>query len=251
MAPHSLLTEIRVALIFFTRLPLSYAGTITGPDFARASWASPLVGVLIGATGGLIYAVAFALNLQPLLSALLAIAATVLLTGAMHEDGLADVADGFWGGSTRDRKLAIMRDSRIGTYAGLALVFSVAIRTAAVAALATPAAAAASLIAAHAGARAVLPTLMRLLPLARSEGLAANAGEPPVGAAFAALALGLLVLVLSLGAIALPAAVAGFGAAYAMARIAKRHIGGQTGDVLGAAEQLAEVAILITAAAFA
>jgi adenosylcobinamide-GDP ribazoletransferase len=93
--------------------------------------------------------------------------------------------------------------------------------------------------------------LMRLLPLARSEGLAANAGEPPVGAAFAALALGLLVLVLSLGAIALPAAVAGFGAAYAMARIAQHHIGGRTGDVLGAAEQLAEVAILITAAAFA
>ena len=93
--------------------------------------------------------------------------------------------------------------------------------------------------------------LMRVMPLARSEGLAASAGEPPAGAAFAALALGLLVLILALRLVAVPAAFAGFGAAYAVAKIAERHIGGRTGDVLGAAEQFAEGAILITAAALA
>src|SRR5262249_15633861 len=143
----------------------------------------------------------------------------------------------------------MMRDSRIGAYACLALILSVAIRAAAVAALARPATAVAALIAAHAGARAILPTLMRLGPLARSDGLAADAGEPAAGAASAALLLGSLVLMLGLGATAVPAALTGSGAAYAMVRTAERHIGGRTGDVLGAAEQLAEIAILVTAAA--
>ena len=248
---HALLKDLCVALIFLTRLAVRYSGAITGGDLARASWALPLIGVLVGGVGGLIYAIALALHLPPLPSALLAVAATVLLTGAMHEDGLADVADGFWGGSTRERKLEIMRDSRIGTYACLALVFSVAIRAAAVAALATPAAAAAGLIAAHAGARSVMPMFMRVMPLARSEGLAASAGEPPAGAAFAALALGFLVLILALGLVAVPAAFAGLGAAYLISKLAERHIGGRTGDVLGGAEQFAEAAILITAAALA
>ncbi|MCI0431690.1 MAG: adenosylcobinamide-GDP ribazoletransferase [Rhodospirillales bacterium] len=251
--PHwrPLIKDIRVALIFLTRLPLPHDGTITGADLARATWANPLAGALIGAAGGFAYAIAFALHLPPLLSALFALAATILLTGALHEDGLGDVADGFGGGFARERKLEIMRDSRIGTYACLALVLSVAIRAAAVASLATPAAAAAGLIAAHAGARAVIPTLMRLVPLARSEGLAAHTGEPPAAAAFAALALGFVVLALSLGGAAVPAGLAGCGAAYAMGRTAKRHIGGRTGDVLGAAEQVAEAAILVTAAALA
>ena len=249
LVPHSLLKDVRVALIFLTRLPVRYAGAIDGSDLARASWAFPVIGVLVGGVGGLTYAAAFALHLPPLPSALLAIAASVLLTGAMHEDGLADVADGFWGGATRERKLEIMRDSRIGTYGCLALIFSVAIRAAAVAALVTPAAVTAGLIAAHAGARAVMPILMRIMPLARSEGLAASAGEPPAGAASAALALGLLVLILTLGLIAIPTAFAAIGAAYAAAKIAERHIGGRTGDVLGGAEQCAEAAILMTAAA--
>jgi adenosylcobinamide-GDP ribazoletransferase len=244
-----LFRDLCVALIFLTRLPLRYAGAIAGTDLARASWAFPVIGVLVGGVGGLTYAAAFALHLPPLPSALLAIAATVLLTGAIHEDGLADVADGFWGGSTRERKLEIMRDSRIGTYACLALIFSVAIRAAAVAALATPAAATAGLIAAHAGARAVMPMLMRVMPLARSEGLAASAGEPPAGAASAALALGLLVLILALGLVGVPAAFAATGAAYAVAKIAERQLGGRTGDVLGGAEQVTEAAILLTAAA--
>ena len=247
--PVAFATDLKIAMIFLTRLPLRHDGAITGEDLARATWANPLAGALIGAVGGGIYALAFALGLTPLLCALLALAATILLTGALHEDGLGDVADGFGGGFKREQKLAIMRDSRIGTYAGLALILSIALRAAALAALASPGLALAALIAAHAGARAVIPPLMRLLPLARAEGLAAYAGEPPAQSALLALGLGLLICLFALGPAGLIALAVGAGAAGAMGWVARRQIGGYTGDVLGAAEQLAEAAILIAASA--
>jgi adenosylcobinamide-GDP ribazoletransferase len=245
----ALALDLKIALIFLTRLPLRHDGAITGADLARASWANPLAGAVIGAGGALVYLLAFELGLPPLLCALLAVAGTILLTGALHEDGLGDVADGFGGAFEREKKLQIMRDSRIGTYAGLALILSVAIRAAALAALAEPHLAAAALIAAHAGARAVIPWLMRSVPLAKAEGLAAYAGEPPTSSAATSLGLGLLLAVLALGWTGLAAMLAGAGAAFAMAALARRQIGGYTGDVLGAAEQLAEAAMLIAAAA--
>jgi adenosylcobinamide-GDP ribazoletransferase len=245
----ALALDLKLALIFFTRLPLRHEGAITGEDLARATWANPLAGAVVGAAGGLIYAVSFLLGLPPLLSALLALAGTILLTGALHEDGLGDVADGFGGAFEREKKLAIMRDSRIGTYAGLALILSVAIRAAALSAIAEPQAVLAALIAAHAGARGFIPGLMRSLPLAKAEGLAAYAGEPPRAIAATSMFLGLLVSVLALGGAGLVAAVAGACAAWAMGAIARRQIGGYTGDVLGAAEQLAEAAMLIAVAA--
>ena len=245
--PAALATDLKIALIFMTRLPLRHAGAISGEDLARATWANPLAGALIGAIGGGAYALAFALGLTELLCALLAVAATILLTGALHEDGLGDVADGFGGAFEREKKLAIMRDSRIGSYAGLALILSVGIRAAALAGLASPGLALAALIAAHAGARAIIPLLMRLFPLARAEGLAAYAGEPPARSVLLALLIGCAITLLSLGAAGLAALAAGIAAAAAMGWIARRQIGGYTGDVLGAAEQLAEAAILIAA----
>jgi cobalamin synthase len=134
----ALVVDVKIALIFLTRLPLRHAGAITGEDLARASWANPIAGALIGASGALVYLIAYSIGLPPLLSALLAVAATILITGALHEDGLGDVADGFGGAFEREKKLAIMRDSRIGTYAGLALILSVAIRAAALTAIAEP-----------------------------------------------------------------------------------------------------------------
>jgi adenosylcobinamide-GDP ribazoletransferase len=245
----SLALDLKIVLIFFTRLPLRHVGAITGEDLARATWANPLAGALIGAAGGLIYALAFQLALPPLLCGLLAVAGTILLTGALHEDGLGDVADGFGGAFERERKLAIMRDSRIGAYAGLALILSVALRAAALSAIAGPESVAAALIAAHAGARAFIPWLMRTFPLAKAEGLAAYAGEPPRSSAAVALGLALLVAAIALGGIGVAALLAGACAARAMGALARRQIGGYTGDVLGAAEQLAEAAMLIAAAA--
>ncbi len=244
-----LAADLKIALIFLTRLPLPRTEAIRSEDLARATWANPVAGAIVGAAGGLVYLLAFTLGLAPLLSALLAVAGTILLTGALHEDGLADVADGFGGAIERERKLAIMRDSRIGTYAGIALFFSIAIRAAALATLAEPAGVAAALIAAHAGARATIPLLMRSFSRARAEGLAVDAGDPPRTSVQIALALGLVVCVLMLGMAGIAVMLAGAGAAFAMGAIARRQIGGYTGDVLGAAEQLAEAAMLIAAVA--
>src|SRR5262249_12873429 len=148
-------------------------------EVARASWALPLAGLLIGLAGGAIYFLAHSVGLTAGPAAALALATTVLLTGALHEDGLADTADGVGGGRTRDRKLEIMRDSRIGAYGACALFLSLIIRWSALAAIANPQAVLVTLCVAHAASRASLPAFMRLVPLARTDGLAAGAGQPP------------------------------------------------------------------------
>ena len=135
-----------------------------------------MVGALIGLAGAIAYALAVWLGLPPWPAAVLALATTIWLTGALHEDGLADVADGFGGGRTREDKLAIMRDPRIGSYGALALVLAVLARAGAMAALAEPAAVAAALVAAGAASRAALPAVMAALPQARPDGLAAKGG---------------------------------------------------------------------------
>jgi adenosylcobinamide-GDP ribazoletransferase len=181
---------------------------------------------------------------------MLALAATAFVTGALHEDGLADTADGLGGGRTRERKLDIMRDSRIGTYGTCALILSFGLRWSALAAIADPWKVAMALSAAHAAARAGVPAFMWLVPPARPDGLSAAAGRPPTRSVAIALGLGALFL------------VCGFGPADAMiglillaltglvlARLATRHIGGQTGDILGALEQIGEISILLLAAA--
>src|SRR5579862_1616236 len=109
--------ELIAALTFLTRLPTGRAAANAPLSrLADTSWAFPLVGLVIGAIGGIAYAIASALALPALAAALIAIAATALVTGGLHEDGLADTADGFGGGATRELKLEIMRDSRIGTF---------------------------------------------------------------------------------------------------------------------------------------
>ena len=153
LSPAAWLTDLKIGLIFLTRLPLKHAGEISGRDLARATRVNPVVGAIIGAVGAAAFWTASALGLPALLCGLLAVAATILLTGAFHEDGLADVADGFGGGWQREQKLEIMRDSRVGTYGATALILTVALRSAALAALATPELAGPALIAAHAVAR--------------------------------------------------------------------------------------------------
>src|SRR5258708_712214 len=112
---HRLATDLAVSLMFCTRLPLARAMSVGGGDIARASWAMPVAGAVVGALGALAYWMALHLGLPPLVAAALALAAGMLATGCLHEDGLADMADSF-GGDGRERKLEIMRDSRLGTY---------------------------------------------------------------------------------------------------------------------------------------
>ena len=126
-------------------------------------------------------------------------AATLLVTGCLHEDGLADTADGFGASASRERKLDIMRDSEIGAYGTCALILSFMLRTGALVSLAEPRLVALALIAAHAGARATLPVFMRLVPNARRDGLSAGAGTPPQSSALIAALLGLVTILLCFG----------------------------------------------------
>lgn len=231
------------AVAFLTRIPVP-AARARRPDLNRAAVFFPLVGALVGGIAAGTRALAD-LALPPLPATLLAVAAALIVTGALHEDGLADVADGFGGGRTLEDKLRIMRDSRIGSYGALALVLGLLARAGALAALAAPGAVAAALVAAGAMSRAALAPAMTMLPLTRNDGLAAAAGRPHPLRAAAAILVGALIAVVLLGKAAAAALLAGAGAAFAVAWLARRQIGGHTGDVLGAVQQLTEIGVLL------
>ena len=257
LTPRAAAELVLSALRFYSRLPVPVLGFETAPhampDFTRLPAVLPIAGVIIALPAAMALAASGALGLPPLLAAALALAVSMRVTGAFHEDGLADTADGFGGGRTRERKLDIMKDSRIGTFGGAALVVSILARAAALAALLEargwPAAAAAWLML-GAVTRLVALTPLVLLPPARDEGAAWAAARP--GPAALALGAGLAIALafaaaapggLSARATAL-ALVAALACGFALTAMARRHIGGQTGDVAGAAEQTAEIAML-------
>jgi adenosylcobinamide-GDP ribazoletransferase len=243
--------ELLTAARFLTRLPLGAAEPLEPGALARASWAFPLVGALVGLIAAFAYAIAIGFDLPAPVAALIAVGASILVTGALHEDGLADTADGL-GGDDVATRLAIMRDSRIGTYGVLALILGVGLRAAALASIGTGAAVLAALVAAHAAGRGGMAVALYTLPAARSDGLGALAGQPEPATVAAALGLAILLVLLTLGFA--PGLVALAPAAIAMTaigEIGRRRIGGQTGDVLGAIEQGGEAATLIAAAAWA
>jgi adenosylcobinamide-GDP ribazoletransferase len=243
------------ALRFYSRLPLpifAFEQTpFAMPDMARLAPYAPVAGAIIGACGALVLAIARALGLPFLLSAALALSALVLIGGAFHEDGLADVADGFGGGATRERKLEIMRDSRIGAFGGAALILSLLLRAAALAALVGEGTriAVMALVVGGALSRAYGLAPIALLDPARFDGAGASVGRLQARAFSRSLAAALaIVFVVSFGGLGfgrtLLAGILAAVAALAMTEIARRQIGGQTGDVAGAAQQLAEIAFL-------
>jgi adenosylcobinamide-GDP ribazoletransferase len=241
--------DVADALRFFTRLPVGEPGLGGALDMGRIAWAAPVAGAAVGLIGALILALTTALGLPPLLRAGFATAALIGLTGALHEDGLADVADGFGGGATRAMKLEIMRDSRIGAYGALALALALILRVGALTAALDGgfwrAALSLILVAALSRAAALIP--LALLPPARADGAGAAAGqlEPNALAAAwgSALVIALALGLVALGLIhALAAALASAAAALGVVALARRAIGGQTGDVAGAAQQCAEIA---------
>lgn len=213
--------------------------------------AFPLVGLIAAAPAALLLLVLPALGLSPLVCGILALAALVAMTGALHEDGLADVADGLGGHHRRERALEIMHDSRVGSYGAIALVLSLGLRAALLAELCAtrPVAAALAILAASAASRGAMAAFWGATPPATGTGLAARAGQPSRDPALKSLALGAAL------ALALVLPVAGFpsvAAAIALPALALilfrrfviRRIGGQTGDCLGAAQQLCEIAVL-------
>jgi adenosylcobinamide-GDP ribazoletransferase len=240
--------EFVTAAAVLTRLPVGAALPADGA-IAASGWAFPLVGAGVGALVALAFLIAELLGCGDAPAALIALAAGLALTGALHEDGLADTADGFAGGSSREEKLAVMRDSRHGTFGVIALVLSLALRAAALGTIGEPMHAGLALIAAHATSRGALPALMRILAPARADGLGAMAGRPSLTVAIIAAVLGgaiaLAVLGPRTGAIALT--LTG-GAVTLAAMLAHRQIDGYTGDVLGFFQQIGEIMMLLVAA---
>ena len=253
------IAEMRAAAAFLTRLPARWfrVDATVAPNFRQAARVFPVIGAFIGLAGGLVLAIASLLGVAPLVGAVLAVATTVIITGGLHEDGLADFADSL-GGSTTERKLEIMADSRIGAYGALALILSVSARIAAIAAIAAavgPLKATLVLIAAEAVSRAALVRLWHDLPSAKLGGLSNDAGVPDQNAMLVALATAAVIaIVFSLPAVGLwatvLAALLAIIATWAAVRIVARTLGGRTGDTLGACQQVAVIAFLVGASAF-
>jgi adenosylcobinamide-GDP ribazoletransferase len=242
--------DCAVAGMFLTRLP--FPSIETGPKKGRLALSMrtfPLIGALVGTIGGLVLISMAAIGLHPIASALIGLASVILVTGALHEDGLSDVADGLGGGSTVEKKLKIMHDSRIGAYGVLAVVFSVGIRATVLGGLPTPELAAITMVAAGALSRGLLPVTIYMLRPARKSGLGYRAGSPDQEGWLKALLLGALIGFLFIGPLGgLFAIIAGSAAASFVAWFCYKQIGGYTGDTLGAVQQSAEVSILIAVA---
>ncbi|MCB1498494.1 MAG: adenosylcobinamide-GDP ribazoletransferase [Bauldia sp.] len=246
--------DLRTSTAFLTRLPPDWIGSPAQamPDFRRAARVFPLVGALVGAVGGAVLLLAAWLHLPPLLAAGLAVLATVAFTGALHEDGLADTADGFGGAGSAQRRLEIMDDSRIGTFGVIAVVFSLLLRVAALTSLIAlgPFRAALALVAAEALSRAAMVRFWESLPAAKPGGLASDTGPPDHQATVIALVLGFLI---TLGLVwpalgfwpAILAILLVSLATYMFARLSQDAIGGRTGDTLGACQQVALLAFLV------
>jgi adenosylcobinamide-GDP ribazoletransferase len=242
---------------FYSRLPVPALpweqNAHALPSFPRLVRVIPLAGLFIGLVPAVVLGCALLLDLGPWLAAILSVGAMVLATGALHEDGLADVADSF-GGPTREKRLEIMRDSRIGSFGASALFLALALRIGALATLASRidggAVLAVVLLVASLSRTAGLMPLVFLSP-ARRDGMSQAVGQPAretfwLAAGIAggiAVVLGALAGLPPIG-VALTLVLSGLSGV-ALTGFASRHLGGQTGDIAGAAQQVAEIAALI------
>jgi adenosylcobinamide-GDP ribazoletransferase len=242
------------ALRFMTIFPVPSSNTATAPDWlSRCAKYFPAVGICVGLVSAAALLLAGSIW-GPVIAALLAVAASIVITGALHEDGLADTADGFGGGWSVEKRLAIMKDSRIGAYGALALMFGIALRVSALAEMPVWTAAAA-LIAAHAAARITPIFVMNALPYAGdTAAMKVSYADAPVstndmGFALIVVACALVPLAFISVLSIISGLVLGTMLAAAIALWARKLIDGFTGDVLGAIEQMFEIGFLLGVAA--
>ena len=234
--------SLRYAWAFLTRLP-GGAHPPTDRDLGRSVPWFPLVGAIVGALSGAVFWAVW----QPLgapLAAILAIATGVVVTGAFHEDGLADTADAL-GGTTPEQRREIMKDSRLGTFGTLALVLATLVQVFAVMPLAARDAIIAMTLA-HGVGRALAVTAMALMPAATGSGLGHGYAVHLRAAPSALSILASYGAAFVLGPVGLFAVGAATGAALLVGWVAYRRFGGSTGDVLGAISHLSQIAALVT-----
>lgn len=233
---------LKTALVFLTRLPLPLSGEVR---LAEATPWFPVVGALLGAAAGLLFAGLTLLGMPTFPGAIVVLAFLVVATGALHEDGLADCVDAL-GPHDRARRLEVMRDSRIGSFGAMALMLATLARLAGLASLWDPLQQIAFLVVIGATSRAGIVVLMALLPQARADGLAARAGGTDRTSALVATALSALLAVVLLGPLmGLKLVAAAAVVVLVWQWFARRAFGGQTGDVLGAGQQLVEATMLL------
>lgn len=246
--------EVQLALTLLTRLPVHRLRPLPETVAIDATvWSWPVAGLVASLPAALVVWCASALGLPPLAAALLALGTGLMVTGALHEDGLADTADGFGGGRTRERKLEIMRDSRVGSYGVLASILSLGLRAASIGAIVLEAGAgtaALCVVAAAMTSRAAMGLPLLLLGPARTDGLAASLGNVKLEPAVAGFLIAALLVLLLLTAPAASVLVLMMVLApLPLAALAHKQIGGHTGDVLGATQQVAEIAGLLALSA--
>ncbi|MEI8394159.1 MAG: adenosylcobinamide-GDP ribazoletransferase [Rhodospirillaceae bacterium] len=246
LAPYRpILEAIRAAAVFLTRLPVPPPEPYTPELFGRAFGWFPLIGAGLGLAAGILYGLLGWFGVPVPVVAVLIVALLIGVTGALHEDGLADTADGLGGGGDRERKLDIMRDSRIGVYGCLALVLCVGLRIAVLASLSGTRAAIVALVVSATLSRAAMVVMSYRLPPARTDGLSATLGTPPRNALLIALGSAIGIAALFLGMKALPVLAIAAAATFGMMRLATHHVGGRTGDLVGATQQVVELAMLV------
>ena len=248
----SLPEQLALTVSFFTRIsiPAKIADLIdTDETLASSVIMFPIVGLMIAAGPALVWFIAIPF-LPPLVAAGLAVALGLLITGALHEDGLADCADGLGGSRDREKSLEIMRDSRIGAFGSLALMISVALRWTALASLG-PITGLLALFICHSGSRAAISIALQFSTYARSRGLGNSVEEGMSKTGFGiTIALAAIIAAALGGLWGIIALAAGFATAALTLLWLHHRLGGYTGDGLGAMQQIAEITILILLAGF-
>ena len=236
--------DIWVALGLLTRLPLPARDWDNARPAALAAWAYPLAGFIVGAVACLLGSLAQAFGLPPGMVAALVLLGLTLLTGAMHEDGLADTADGFWGGATPARRLEIMKDSHIGAYGVIALITGFALRWSALTALLSAGWLWTPILVTAMTSRAAMAYVMNILPNARASGLSSLTGRPGKTAPRIAAAIAAAGAILGFGFSGIWLLIIAGATLLGCAALARQKIGGQTGDILGATQQVTEITML-------
>jgi adenosylcobinamide-GDP ribazoletransferase len=237
--------EAALAFGLLTRFPLPSFEKRTPASLASAFWAYPLAGAVIGGVGAAAFYLASSFDFSTVVCVLLATAAMILANGGFHEDGLADFWDGIGGGKTREAKLKIMRDSRIGSYGVMALMLTLGLQTAFLVNLhhyGGLGTVICGLIACEAAARGALALPLTMLPPARADGLGLSMTELKRGPLAAGV---LLASALAFGLLGVAGVAVALGAALGaavIAGLAGSFLGGFTGDVLGAAAATARMA---------
>lgn len=238
--------HLAVAFGFLTRLPVPQFDDVTDEDLAQATAWFPLVGLVVGGLAGLARWLLDA-PLGALPASVVAVAASMALTGAFHEDGWADMFDGLWGGWTPERRIEIMRDSVIGVYGGSALLLALTLEITLLASLASSRAGVV-LVVAHVVGRACILVQIRLLPPVSDQGNGAKVAEPigPLALSVSLVTAGAVAFA-AMGLVAAIVLAASLATTIVVAAIARHKIGGGTGDILGATVMASILATLTTA----